>query len=180
MTGKRTRYSAEFKARVALEALGAELTTAQLATKHGIHQTMVSDWKRQAMGGMAAVFAGKTAAQEGARANEAEVDKLHAKIGQLLVERDFFGQGVRAMSLEQRRRLIEPDHPTLSIVRQCRLVSISRSGFYHRPVGETPENLALMRLVDAQFLETPWYRSRQMARHLSARATPSAANGSGV
>ena len=69
------------------------------------------------------------------------------------------------MSLEQRRRLIEPDHPTLSIVRQCRLVSISRSGFYHRPVGETPENLALMRLVDAQFLETPWYRSRQMARH---------------
>ena len=92
MTGKRTRYSAEFKARVALEALGAELTTAQLATKHGIHQTMVSDWKRQAMEGMAAVFAGKTAAQEGARANEAEVDKLHAKIGQLLVERDFLAK----------------------------------------------------------------------------------------
>ena len=50
---------------------------------------MVSDWKRQAMEGMAAVFAGKTAAQEDARANEAEVEKLHAKIGQLLVERDF-------------------------------------------------------------------------------------------
>ncbi len=40
MTGKRTRYSAEFKARVALEALRGELTTAQLAAKHGIHQTM--------------------------------------------------------------------------------------------------------------------------------------------
>jgi putative transposase len=70
------------------------------------------------------------------------------------------------MSLEQRRRLIEPDHPTLSIVRQCALVSISRSGFYHRPVGETAETLALMRVIDAQFLETPWYGSRQMARHL--------------
>lgn len=45
MTGKRTRYSAEFKARVALEALRRKLATAQLATKHGIHQTMVGDWK---------------------------------------------------------------------------------------------------------------------------------------
>lgn len=62
--------------------------------------------------------------------------------------------------------MIEPEHPRLSIVRQFELVSISRSGFYHRPAGETPLNLALMRLVDAQFLETPWYGSRQMARHL--------------
>ena len=70
------------------------------------------------------------------------------------------------MSLEKRRQLIEPDHPDLSIVRQRALIGVSRSGFYHRPVGETAENLALMRVIDAQFLETPWYRSRQMARHL--------------
>jgi putative transposase len=62
--------------------------------------------------------------------------------------------------------MIEPDHPQLSIVRQCALVSISRSGFYRRPVGESLLNLELMRLIDAQFLETPWYGSRQMARHL--------------
>jgi putative transposase len=52
-------------------------------------------------------------------------------------------------------------------VRQCELVSISRSGIYDRPAGETPLNLELMRLIDAQFLETPWYCSRHMARHLS-------------
>lgn len=62
--------------------------------------------------------------------------------------------------------MIEPEHPRLSIVRQCELVSISRSGFYHCPAGETLLNLELMRLVDAQFLETPWYGSRQMARQL--------------
>jgi putative transposase len=62
--------------------------------------------------------------------------------------------------------MIEPDHLQLSIARQCELVAISRSGFYYRPAGETPLNLALMRLIDAQFLETPWYGSRQMARHL--------------
>ena len=73
MTGKRTRYSAEFKARVALEALRGELTTAQLAAKHGIHQTMVGEWKRQAMEGMVAVFSGRSAAQESNKSSEAEV-----------------------------------------------------------------------------------------------------------
>ena len=62
--------------------------------------------------------------------------------------------------------MIELEHPSLSVVRQCELVLISRSGFYYQPVGETAENLGLMRLIDAQFLETPWYGSRQMARHL--------------
>ena len=70
------------------------------------------------------------------------------------------------MSIERRRQMIEPGHPSLSVVRQCELVSISRSSFYYQPVGETAENLALMRLIDAQFLETPWYGLRQMARHL--------------
>ena len=89
MAGKRKRYSAEFKARVALEALRGELTAAQLATKHGIHQTMVGEWKKQAMEGLTSVFSGRSEAQETARSSEAEVEKLHAKIGQLLVERDF-------------------------------------------------------------------------------------------
>ncbi len=62
--------------------------------------------------------------------------------------------------------MIEPEHARLSIVRQCDLVSISRSAFYYEPTGETPLNLALMRLIDEQFLETPFYGARQMARHL--------------
>ena len=70
------------------------------------------------------------------------------------------------MSLERRRQMIEPEHPRLSVVRQCELVLISRSAFYHRPAGETALNIELMRLIDAQFLGTPWYGSRQMARHL--------------
>ena len=51
--------------------------------------------------------------------------------------------------------MIEPDHPRLSIVRQCELVSISRSWFYREPTAESEETLRLMRLIDEQFLETP-------------------------
>jgi transposase len=61
-----------------------------LATKHGVHQTMISEWKRQAVDGLSSVFSGKTEAKEVAR--EGEVEKLHAKIGQLVVERDFLAK----------------------------------------------------------------------------------------
>ena len=92
MTSKRKRYSAEFKAKVALEARRGELTTAQLASKPGIHPTMVGDWKRPAMERLTAGFADRSAAQETAKSSEAELEKLHAKLGQLLVERDFLAK----------------------------------------------------------------------------------------
>jgi putative transposase len=65
--------------------------------------------------------------------------------------------------------MIRPTHPTLSIVRQCRLASISRSSFYHVPQGESSETLTLMAEIDRQFLETPFYGARrQMTWHLRA------------
>ena len=70
------------------------------------------------------------------------------------------------MSVARRRQMIEREHARLSIAAQCRLVSISRSSFYYAPVPETAETLALMALIDASFLDHPWYGSRQMARHL--------------
>jgi putative transposase len=70
------------------------------------------------------------------------------------------------MSVARRHDLIAPEHPRLSVVRQCELISISRSGFYYTAVGESPFNLTLMQLVDEQFMETPFYGARQMARHL--------------
>ena len=87
MTGKRKRYSADFKARVALEAIKGDLTLAQLAAKHGVHQTVINAWKKQAIEGLSGTFSGKAEAAEQGR--EEEIEKLHAKIGQLVVERDF-------------------------------------------------------------------------------------------
>lgn len=53
MKTTRKRYSAEFKAKVAMEAIRGDLTLAELAAKHGVHHTMIGAWKRQAMDGMA-------------------------------------------------------------------------------------------------------------------------------
>ena len=66
--------------------------------------------------------------------------------------------------------MIDPDHQGLGIARQCALVSIARSTFYYQGKGESPLNPALMHRIDARFLETPWYGSRQ-------DGPPSAASG---
>ena len=62
--------------------------------------------------------------------------------------------------------MVDPERGALSITRQCRLVSIARSSFYYEGRGESPLNLRLMRLIDEQFLETPFHGSRQMKRRL--------------
>jgi putative transposase len=70
-------------------------------------------------------------------------------------------------TVDRKRELIEPDHPHLSICRQCELLDLNRSTYYLPPATESEENLRLMRLIDRQFLETPFYGSRKMAEHLN-------------
>ena len=64
MSGQRKRYSADFKAKVALEAIRGELTIAQLVSKHGVHQTLINGWKKHALEGMVSVFSGRAEAAE--------------------------------------------------------------------------------------------------------------------
>jgi transposase len=87
----RKRHTAEFKARVALEALKGEQTLAEIGAKHGVHLTMVAAWKKAAIDGMTNSFSPKGSAPE-ATLSAQEVSKLHAKIGQLIMERDFLAK----------------------------------------------------------------------------------------
>jgi len=68
--------------------------------------------------------------------------------------------------VERRRAGVDPRHPSLSVVCQCRLLDISRSGLYYRPVGVSEEDLTLMKLIDRQYLATPFYGARRMAAWL--------------
>ena len=63
--------------------------------------------------------------------------------------------------------MIDRAHPSLSVVRQCRLLAVSRSTLYYRPLGESAETLELMRRIDELYLKYPFYGSRQMVRHLA-------------
>lgn len=83
----RKNHSAAFKSKVALEAIQGELTLSEIATKYGIHPTQINRWKRQALDGLSDIFSDNK--KKTAISNESQIKDLHAKIGQLLVEKDF-------------------------------------------------------------------------------------------
>ncbi len=89
----RRRFTADFKARVALEALRGDRTIQEIAAKRRVHPNQVSTWKRQAMDGLGEVFS--NGHDRDRRDHEAEVRDLHAKIGELTVERDFLARGFK-------------------------------------------------------------------------------------
>ena len=89
--GKRTNHSARLKATVALAALCEEKTLAELSKEYGVHVNQISSWKKEAVEGLASVF-DKGKERRAEKARSAEIDKLHNKIGQLVVERDFLAE----------------------------------------------------------------------------------------
>ena len=91
MTGRMRRFTAEFKKRVALEALRGDNTVQALAAKHEVHPNQVRSWKKQAVDGLGEVF---SAARKSGSGQDALVKELYAKIGELTVERDFFRRGL--------------------------------------------------------------------------------------
>ncbi len=90
---QRRRFTAEFKARVALDALRGDQTIQEIAAKRKVHPNQVSTWKRQAMDGLGAIFSNDL--DRDRRDHEIEVRDLHAKIGELTVERDFLARGLK-------------------------------------------------------------------------------------
>ncbi len=87
---KRRNFTAAFKAKVALEALKGDQTLAALAARYKVHPNLVTKWKRQAGDGLVGIFSGKPAVAD--TSHEAEIKELHAKIGELTVEKDFLSK----------------------------------------------------------------------------------------
>ncbi|MFZ9703617.1 MAG: IS3 family transposase [Candidatus Limnocylindrus sp.] len=164
MSKKRRQHSPDLKAKVGLEALKGIQPVHAIAAKYQVHPVQVSQWKKEAAERLPEVFARK-ADQNAQEAKEREKE-LFEEIGRLKMELEWLKKKLASSSVEERRRMIEPQHPALPITRQCELLGLARASYYHQPEPESDENLRLMRIIDETYLAYPVFGSRQMTRWL--------------
>lgn len=97
MSRTRKSHSAQFKAKVVLEALREDTPVSELALKHGVHATVIHRWKKEAAMLIESGFSGKQ--EKISNDQDEQIYNLHAKIGQLTVERDFLERASNRLGL---------------------------------------------------------------------------------
>ncbi|MEL6229683.1 MAG: IS3 family transposase [Cyanobacteria bacterium J06627_3] len=166
MAKKRKQYSAKFKAKVAIESIQGMKTVPELASQYEIHPTLINTWKRQLLEDASTLFESAKSKDKQDSDSQAQIDELYRQIGQLKVERGFFSQALSGLGLGERKAMVDATHDQLSIVRQCQLLRVNRSTLYYRPAKPSAANLTLLKLIDQQYLKTPFYGSRRMREYL--------------
>ena len=91
MRRPRRNHSPVFKAKVAMAALRGDKTLAELAGFYDVHANQIQEWKKQLLAKAAQIFG---SSQPGEGAGDATVQRLHAKIGELTMERDFLSKAL--------------------------------------------------------------------------------------
>ena len=166
----RKSYPAEFKAKLALEAVKGERSLSELASKYEVHPNQIGQWRKALLSDLPGVFSEKRHRKE--QDGEAEKVRLYEEIGRLKMELDWLKKKLTCLDVKARRAGVEPDCEGLSIVRQCELLGLSRSGYYYHPQPVSGEDLVCMRVLDEVFTRRPFFGSRRLRDELAAQGHP--------
>jgi putative transposase len=143
-----------------------ETTLQELAAAYGVHPVQIAPWKKMALEELPKLLSSRRSTKQ--KAEDALKAALSQQIGQLKVELDWLKKKL-ALPVEAKRALLEPAHLQLNLRRQCALLGVARSGVYDHSVGDRAEDLQLMRLLDAQYTETPFDGVRRMTAWLCSQ-----------
>ena len=171
MSVKRKSYSADFKAKLVLEALEGEKTINEIASKYGVLPVSLKNWKKQFLENMSLAFDKSTVVKE--YKDEIEIlqkdkDMLAKKVGNLTIEKDFLVEKLQSLaSSKERKALVDTKHD-LSLNRQCRLLHVSKSSFYYQPTRpfSTGGELRLLDAINNIYSDFPTYGSRRIHAQL--------------
>jgi len=160
MATRRKTHPPEVKAAVALEAVRGDRTVTQLADRYGVHPTLVHAWKRRLLAAAGELFAPTPRAAP----PDARVTRLEAELAWVA--------GKLRAAVDHPRSLVDPDHPEVSVRRQCQLLGLSRSTLYYRPVTDRPRDLQLMEMIDRRYTADPRAGSRALTEWLARQGHP--------
>jgi putative transposase len=154
-----------------MEAISGRKTLQEIAADHAVHPIRVSQWKKQLLEGASDLFTRgkKTQAKDESQAKEAE---LFQQIGKLQMELEWLKKSLNCSDARELRKLVDHDHPELTVSRQCELLGLPRSSLYYQPVPVRESTLRIMARIDAFYLEDPTAGSRRMVLYLARDGIP--------
>ena len=165
----RKTYTPEFKAKVVREVLREDKTLSQVAAAHGLHPNLVSQWRDQALVGMASLFSRAKETDWTAKeaAHEQEKQELYAEIGRLTTQLSWLKKKLASsLNRSQRLALVEQESSEVSVVVQCELLSLHRSGVYYAPHPVDERTLLIQRRIDEIYTACPFYGIRKITAQL--------------
>jgi putative transposase len=171
MSTKRKAYSAEFKAKLALEVLEGEKTINEIASAYGIIPNNLKNWKKQFLENMSLAFDKSAVVKEYKDEIEAlqkSNDNLAKKVGNLTIEKDFLeGKLVSLVSSKERKALLDTKLE-LSLNKQCQLLHVSKSSLYYQPSKPfgAAAKIKLLDAINNIYSDFPTYGSRRIHAQL--------------
>ena len=163
MSQKRKVYSPKLRSQVALAAVRGDKTIHEVAQRYGVSPQMVIKMKSRLLDRIEELFQdGRTTKKKSGSGPEMSNEELVSLIGHLEIENEWLKKKLPS-STRERRLLIDPKDPKVSVFKQCKYLKLHRSTYYFHPRGESAENLLLMEKIDRFHMENPALGSRMIA-----------------
>ena len=171
MSVKRKSYSADFKAKLVLEALEGEKTINEIASKYEVLPVSLKNWKKQFLENMSLAFDKSTVIKE--YKDEIEIlqkdkDMLAKKVGNLTIEKDFLVEKLVSLGSSKERKNLLDTKLNLSLNKQCKLLHIGKSSLYYQPKKpfSTGGELKLLDAINNIYSDFPSYGYRRIHSQL--------------
>jgi len=163
MSRPRKTFSNEFKAKVAPEAIKGYKSMNEIAKEYAVHPNAVGNRKKEVMERLPEIFNNKRGPRS--EPNTELIDRLYKQIGKQQVELNWLKKSL-TLSLEIKRKIIEPENSKIGIQRQCSLIDLCRSSYYYSPIGVSQEELEIMEKIDRIYTAYPFYGIRKITEEL--------------
>ncbi len=162
-------YTPEQKAKVVLELLKEEKTLGELATQYKVTPKTIQNWKKEFLTNASKAFESDNNAKENKDKIEKlskENDALAKALGRTTIERDWAVGKLKSLDLSDKKDLVDSKLTTLSMTRQTKLLGISRTTFYYKPVPFGTTNLRILNHIDKIYMNNPDYGYRMVHQQL--------------